>query len=287
MKLLWLSAHTCNGNVHSFFNYPKIEQFLEDFEFIYHPSIEGKYTLFDIFTKDIPCDILLIDGTLEKGLKKFDIELNDIVRKYASKVKKIVTVGTCATFGGVFLDYTKERYGFLYHKDSKHDRFKEFREKTISISGCPIHPETLANTLYAIKKEYKLHLDEYLRPKEFYGFTIHNGCLRNEYFEYKVDGYEYGNLEGCLYYDHGCQAPYTHGSCNRILWNETSSKTRSGHPCLGCTEPNFPKDGLYVTKKNMGIPENLPLGVPKRTYLTFAGMAKAFKIDRFRTKIID
>lgn len=287
MKLLWLSALTCHGNVHSFFNYKYLDKFLEDFEFIYHPSIDGKYTLYDIFFKDIACDILLIDGTVDTTLNKFGTNLNDIIIKYAKKSKKIITVGTCATFGGMFLDGSENKQGFLYKKDEEKKEFLEFKEKTISVSGCPVQPDILANTLYAIKKEYELHYDEFLRPKEYFGYTIHNGCLRNEYFEYKVDDYEYGNVEGCLFYDYGCQGPYTHGSCNRILWNETSSKTRSGSACFGCTEPNFPKENLFSTKKNMGIPENLPLGVPKRTYLTFAGMAKAFKIERFKQKIID
>lgn len=292
MKLLWLSALTCHGNVHSFLNYKHLKKFLEDFEFIYHPVIQSEYSLEDIYTKDIytkdiSCDILMIDGTLQNKLDKFGVEFYDVLRSYAKKAKKILTIGTCATFGGVFLDECEDKQGFLYKNEEKKEEFEEFREKTISISGCPIHPDILVNTLYSIKNKYPLHYDEYNRAKEYFAYTIHNGCLRNEYFEYKVDSYEYGNIEGCLFYDHGCQGPFTHGSCNRILWNNTSSKTRSGSACFGCTEPSFPKENLFSTKKNMGIPENLPLGVPKRTYLTFAGMAKAFKIERFTQKIID
>ena len=63
-------------------------------------------------------------------------------------------------------------------------------------------------------------------------------------------------------------------------WNEVNSKTRAGEPCHGCTEPDFPKIDLFNTKKNMGIPQNLPLGVGKRAYLTLAGITKAFKIKR-------
>jgi hydrogenase small subunit len=83
-----------------------------------------------------------------------------------------------------------------------------------------------------------------------------------------------------MFYEHGCQAPYTKGSCNKILWNEVNSKTRVGQPCMGYTEPTFPKTDLYNTKKNMGIPATLPLGVGKRAYLTLTGVTKAFKIPR-------
>ena len=43
MKVLWITGLACNGNTHSFLNYPNLEQFLENFEFIYHPIIESEY----------------------------------------------------------------------------------------------------------------------------------------------------------------------------------------------------------------------------------------------------
>ncbi len=286
MKILWLNALSCNGNVHSFLNHPQIEQFLKDFEFIYHPTIEGKYNLRQIAKENIACDILLIDGTLEDNLKKYDIDVATIIKKYGKKVKKIITVGTCASFGGIFLNDEESKYGLHYREEIEHDKYKQFKNKTINISGCPIHPETLINTLYNIKKDYSLKLDKYLRPKEFFARTTHNGCTRNEYFEYKIDNHNFGNLEGCMFYDHGCQGPYTNSSCNTILWNEVNSKTRVGQPCMGCTEPSFPKNDLFKTKKNMGLPQTLPLGVPKRAYISFTGVAKAFKINRLMQKLI-
>jgi len=285
MKLLWLSALSCNGNVHSFFNYEKIDSFLKSFTFIYHPAIESDYTLQDIVKKDIPCDILLLEGTLQEGLQKAGVDIEDLIFRYGNKVKKIITVGTCASFGGIFLD-SEEKYGLHYRKKEPHDKFISLKEKTINIPGCPIHPQTLASILYSIKKEFEIPLDPYQRPKEFFAFTTHNGCLRNEYFEYKVDNHQFGNIEGCMFYEHGCQGPFTNSSCNKILWNEVSSKTRSGHPCLGCTEPTFPKYNFFETKKHMGIPAHLPLGVPKRAYLSLAGVAKTFKIERFEKKLI-
>jgi len=286
MKLLWLSALSCYGNVHSFLNYEHLDQFLKDFEFIYHPSIDSKYTLKDIVSKTIKCDVLLIEGTLEDDLLKADKKIANIILKYGKKAKKVITVGTCASFGGIFLNDDEKRYGLHYRQKEEHDRFKSLKDKTINISGCPIHPKILVNTLYSIKKEYEIKLDTYGRAKEFFAYTTHNGCLRNEYFEYKIDNHKFGNMEGCMFYEHGCQGPFTNSSCNKILWNETSSKTRSGSPCFGCTEPDFPKIGLFSTKKHMGIPAHLPLGVPKRAYLGLAGVAKAFKIERFEKKLI-
>ena len=288
VRILWLGLMTCNGNAHSFLNYPYLEQFFNDFEFIYHPIINSDYSLEDIISKEIFCDILLLEGAIAEDFIKADTPIVEIIKKYSNIATKIVTVGTCATFGGIFRESKyKDISGLHFKADERTDKFNDFYEKTISISGCPIHPETLVNTLYAIRKSIDLKLDIYLRPKEYFAYTVHNGCTRNEYFEYKVDTHHCGELEGCMFYDHGCQGPFTHGSCNKILWNEINSKTRAGLPCLGCTEPNFPKQNLFSTKKNMGIPEYLPVGVPKRVYLTLAGITKAFKIDRLQKKLLN
>jgi hydrogenase small subunit len=281
LKLLWLTSISCNGNAHSFLNYPFLEQFLEEFEFVYHPIIDSQYNLEDIISKDIECDILIIEGSISAEYTKADTPIINIINKYAQKVSNIITVGTCATFGGIFRNsgysYTT---GLIFDEENPVFLFQNIKDKVICISGCPIQPEILANTLQSIKNKIILKLDKFNRPIEYYAYTVHNGCVRNEYFEYKVDNHKFGAKEGCMFYDHGCQAPYTQGSCNKILWNEVNSKTRSGEPCHGCTQPNFPQENLFNTHKNMGIPANLPIGVGKRAYLTLAGVTKAFKIKR-------
>ncbi len=278
-KLLWLQGIACNGNAHSFLNYAYLEKFLEDFEFINHPILDCEFSLQKVVESFRECDILLIEGSISDEFLRSNKKITQIIKTYAPHVKKIVTVGTCSTFGGIFKDSPYDKsHGLIFNQEEQKEF--EFEDKVISVSGCPIHPEILANTLYAIKEKIELQLDKYHRPKEFFGYTVHNGCTRNEYFEYKIDEHNFGKKEGCMFYDHGCQAPFTHGSCNKILWNEVNSKTRAGQPCMGCTEPTFPKQNLFITKKNMGIPHTLPLGVPKRAYLTLSGITKAFTIER-------
>jgi len=69
-------------------------------------------------------------------------------------------------------------------------------------------------------------------------------------------------------------------SCNRILWNRQSSKTRANHPCLGCTEPGFPhndlkKGSVFKTMKYLGVlPKEVPEGESKLGYYFKAGMHK-------------
>ncbi len=287
-KILWFQAVSCNGNVHSFLNYPYIERFLEDFTFVYHPVIEGEFTLEDIVKSYRKIDILLIDGTISRHFKRADKSVTDTISMYALNAKYIVTVGTCATFGGIFKENDSlQGSGFLFLEEKSVEKFSKFRKKVVSLSGCPVHPDVLVNTLYMLKENISLMLDKYKRPKEFFAYTVHNGCTRNEYFEYKIDNHRFGEKEGCMFYDHGCRAPFTHGSCNKILWNEVNSKTRAGQPCFGCTQPDFPGRDLFVTKKNMGIPQYMPFDVQKRAYLTLSGVAKAFKIERLEKRLFD
>lgn len=121
-KLLWLTSISCNGNAHSFLNYPYLENFLDNFEFIYHPILESKYLLEDIIKQDInkiECDILMIEGSISSEYKRADEYIINLINKYSKKAKAIVTVGTCATFGGIFRDSGyKYTTGLHFDKDS-------------------------------------------------------------------------------------------------------------------------------------------------------------------------
>ncbi|RMG71144.1 MAG: hydrogenase, partial [Bacteroidetes bacterium] len=105
------------------------------------------------------------------------------------------------------------------------------------------------------------------------------GCTHNRAFIEKVDG-GFGKRAGCLFYEVGCRGPMTRATCNRILWNRHSSKTRANHPCLGCTEPGFPhhdleKGTIFKTPKFFGIwPKDVPTGESRLTYYFKAGVGK-------------
>ncbi|MCB4762130.1 MAG: hydrogenase [Sulfurovum sp.] len=288
-ELLWLQAITCNGNTHSFLNHPNLFSVLSHFDIVYHPVLEGQYSLNDVIHKNVPCDILILEGSfIENGFLKDGIETSTIIQKYANKAKHIVSAGTCATFGGIFKrNNPKEISGFCFDLEEKTARYDDYVSKLISLPGCPIHPKWLSYVLLMIANHNKVIIDSLHRPVELYGYTVHTGCTRNEYFEWKIDTKNFGLKEGCLFYEQGCQGPYTRGSCNKILWNDTSSKTRIGTPCFGCTEPTFPQTMLFKTKTNMGIPAKMPLGIPRRAYLTSTGVVKSFKIKRFSERLME
>ena len=287
-KLLWFQSISCNGNSHSFFNYPNLFSTLEYFDLIYHPLIDTNYGLEEVLNLKVDCDILILEGAFNKNLFKNSVNILEVAEYYSKLAKYIITAGTCSTFGGVFKEYdTQNISGFAFDIENHTKRYDIYKDKLISLPGCPIHPKWLGYILLMLVKNRKIPIDEFHRPQELYGTTVHTGCSRNEYFEWKIDTKGWGLKEGCLFYENGCQAPYTKGSCNKILWNDISSKTIVGTPCFGCTEPSFPKTALFETKTNMGIPANMPLGVPRRAYLTATGIVKSFTIKRLEKRVID
>jgi len=287
--LLWLQAITCNGNTHSFLNHPDLFSILSHFEIVHHPSLESSYTMEDVINGEVPCDVLILEGSfIDEGFLKGGVEVSSLIHTYATKAKHIISAGTCATFGGIFKQKDPENIsGFCFDLEEKTSRYDTYASKLISLPGCPMHPKWMSYVLLMFAANKKIAIDNLHRPVELYGYTVHTGCTRNEYFEWKIDTKNYGLKEGCLFYEQGCQGPYTRGSCNKILWNDISSKTRAGTPCFGCTEPTFPKASLFHTQTNMGIPAKMPLGVPRRAYLTLTGVVKSFKIKRFTTRLLE
>jgi len=288
-SIIWLQGLTCNGNSHSFLNYPYMESFSASFEMVYHPLLYSDVSFESILKKDTPFDFLILEGALSKDediLVKFSHPFKEVLDNLASRARYIICAGSCASFGGVFrLKDSTKITGALFNGKEKGGYWQQ-QPKVINIPGCPVHPRWLVETLFALHENKHVALDEFLRPKEIFSYLVHHGCLRNEYFEWKVDSKQVGEKEGCLYYEHGCLGPVTHANCNKILWNGISSKTRAGSPCLGCTEFDFPRRALYETQKNMSLPQT-PFGISKRAYYTLAGIAKSFKIERLEKKLID
>jgi hydrogenase small subunit len=288
-SIIWLQGLTCNGNSHSFLNYTHMPSFAASFDMLYHPLWCSNEEFLSLLNSEKTFDFLILEGALshdERLLQRFNLPFFEILDNLSARAKHIICAGSCASFGGLFrLRDPQKITGALFSGKEKGGYWLE-KNNVINITGCPVHPRWLVETLITLHNGEHVSLDEYLRPKEVFSYLAHHGCLRNEYFEWKVDSKQLGEREGCLFYEHGCLGPMSHANCNKILWNDISSKTRAGSPCLGCTEFDFPRRALYETQKNMSLPQT-PFGISKRAYYTLAGVAKSFKIDRLEKKLID
>jgi hydrogenase small subunit len=165
----------------------------------------------------------------------------------------------------------------------------EFRSRSglpvINLPGCPCHGDVLSSTLAALKMGAAIDLTEWNSPQEWYGRLVHQGCLRNEYHEYRVEDGVLGG-KGCLFFHLGCRGPVAHGPCNKLVWNGHTTKTRVGAPCVGCTMPDFPREhGFFSTPSIAGVPLELPEGVDRAHYLAYKSMAAAAAPDRLKKQL--
>ncbi len=93
-------------------------------------------------------------------------------------------------------------------------------------------------------------MDSLGRPKAFFGQSIHDRCYRRPFYERGLfaEGFDdEGAKAGWCLFKVGCKGPITYNACATVKWNSgTSFPIESGHPCLGCSEPNFwDKGGFY------------------------------------------
>lgn len=290
-KVVWLQALTCNGNTQSFLssNATRFEHFLNAFDLVYHPSLTHQMTLSNLLNSSFDIDFLLVEGAITANTNFFSLvnkSVKDILQQLVQRSMYVVSVGSCASYGGIHAKFERN-IDISGVQNSLDNLLPRSQHPIVNLTGCPVHPEWILQTLFTLQTKKSIQLDSTHRPVELYSHLAHHGCVRNEYFEWKVESQSFGLKEGCLFYDQGCRGPMTHSSCNKILWNDISSKTRVGMPCIGCTEFDFPKENLFETKKNIGIPAEVPLGISKRAYLSLTGVAKTFKIERLNKKLID
>ncbi|MGB7444787.1 MAG: hydrogenase small subunit [Coleofasciculaceae cyanobacterium] len=305
VNLLWLQGGACSGNTMSFLNAeePSACDLITDFgiNILWHPSLgvemgeDLRQLLRDCISGKIPLDILVFEGSVinaPNGTGEWnrfaDRPMKDWLLELANVANFVVAAGDCACWGGIpaMEPNPSESEGLQFLKRQRGGFLgSDFRSQAglpvINIAGCPTHPDWITQILVAVAtgRAGEITLDELQRPTTFFNSYTQTGCTRNVHFAYKASTSEFGQRGGCLFYDLGCRGPMTHSSCNRILWNRVSSKTRAGMPCLGCTEPEFPfhelKPGtVFKTQTVMGVPRELPPGVNKKDYAVLTMVAK-------------
>ncbi|OGO20603.1 MAG: hypothetical protein A2144_02875 [Chloroflexi bacterium RBG_16_50_9] len=161
------------------------------------------------------------------------------VIEMAQDALAVIGLGTCASFGGIPAAPPNPT-GCQPVKKVLED--KGIKKPLINIPGCPPHPDWFVGTVASIilnglpKAD---DLDDFLRPKAFFGKLIHENCPRRAYFDEAKFAKKFGD-EGCLY-ELGCKGPITYADCPLRRWNSgTNWVIGAGAPCNGCTQPEFP-----------------------------------------------
>ncbi|NDJ86733.1 MAG: hydrogenase small subunit [Chloroflexi bacterium] len=184
----------------------------------------------------------------------------DLLKETAEGAAAIIAVGNCAAYGGI----PKAKPNPTGAKGID----EILTDKTVvNIPGCPAIPEAMSNTIthFVVFGELP-ELDEIGRPLAYYRNTVHDRCLKRPFYEagkfaesFDDEGYRAG---WCLF-KLGCKGPTTYNACASLKWNEgTSFPIQAGHPCIGCSQPNFWDQGGFYTAQSAPLMEpSLPMAL--------------------------
>jgi len=160
----------------------------------------------------------------------------EIAKDICPKALAVISLGTCAAYGGIQAAAPNPG-GYKGVGDA-------LGIKPVNISGCPPNPINLVGTIVNYLLLGKLPAcDDIGRPLFAYGETIHDKCPRRSHYENDEFVLEFGSKEaekGYCLYQVGCKGPDTYNNCSIAKFNDgTNWPVEAGHPCIGCSEPNF------------------------------------------------
>lgn len=160
----------------------------------------------------------------------------DIAKEVCPKAAAVICLGTCSAYGGV--------QAASPNPGGYEGIAKALGIKTLNIPGCPPNPVNLVGTIVNYLLLGKLPAcDDLGRPLFAYGKTIHDQCPRRSHYEEGNFALSFDSPEAAKGYclaKLGCKGPDTYNNCPQVKFNGGASwPIQAGHPCIGCSEPNF------------------------------------------------
>lgn len=203
--------------------------------------------------------VLVLEGSIPTGKGAVYCTIGgrtaeDLVLETAEKAAAVIAIGNCSSFGGIPAAKPNPT-------NAKSAQEVLGGTTVVNIPGCPPIPEAFTGTLLHFVVFGALpELDGLNRPKTFYGQTVHDRCLRRPFYEagkFAKTFDDEGARAGWCLYKLGCKGPTTYNACASMKWQGgLSFPIQSGHPCLGCSEPNFWDGGGFY--QGQSAPLNRP-----------------------------
>ncbi len=216
--------------------------------------------------------LLVVDGSIPAGNPGYStiagVSNLDMLKETAKGAAAIIAVGTCSTFGGI-PQADPNPTGAVSVGDIIKDK------PIVNVPGCPPIPVVMTGVLAHFLTFGTLpELDHLGRPKTFYGKSIHDRCYRRPFYDKGLFAETFddeGAKKGWCLFKLGCKGPITYNACATVKWNDgTSFPIEAGHPCIGCSEPDFWDGGGFYRALSMPT-EN----IAKTAVYTAAGAAAA------------
>jgi [NiFe] hydrogenase small subunit len=152
--------------------------------------------------------------------------MQSIAEEVCPKAKAIIALGNCASFGGLPAAAPNPTgatgvEGVIGFNTGV---------PVVNLPGCPPNPINFVGTIAGhLLSGAPPPLDSDGRPLFAYGTRVHDRC------PYRHDS----NEDKCLE-DYGCKGKRCYNNCPTEKFNDaTSWPVQAGHPCIGCSEPDF------------------------------------------------
>lgn len=248
-SVIWLSFQECTGCTESLTraHSTTIEQLIFDtISLDYHHTLQAASGTGAEDARESAMQenwgeyLLVVDGSIPTANPGYStiagISNVDMLRETAAGAAAIVSVGSCAAFGGI-PQAKPNPTGAVSVSELITDK------PIINVPGCPPIPVVITGVLTQFLAFGLPELDHLSRPMAFYGTSIHDRCYRRPFYDrgqFAETFDDEGAKKGWCLYKLGCKGPTTYNACATTKWNEgTSFPIESGHPCLGCSEPDF------------------------------------------------
>ena len=198
--------------------------------------------------------LLIVDGSVPMGNPGYGTHgghsFVDHLQQAAKGAAAIISVGTCAAFGGI-PKANPNPTGAVPVSAIVKDK------PIINVPGCPPIPVVITGVIaHFLTLGTIPDLDELGRPKVFFGDTIHDRCYRRPFYDqgkFAKSFDDEGARNGWCLYELGCKGPTTYNACATTKWNGgVSFPIESGHGCLGCSEPDFWDKGSFYSPLSTG-----------------------------------
>jgi hydrogenase small subunit len=162
----------------------------------------------------------------------------------AKQAKAVIAFGSCSCWGGLpaAAPNPTKSVGIM-------DIIPEGTPLAL-VPGCAPLTEAIVGTLLHVHFHGELpELDKKLRPKVYYGKTVHMACHRKPFFDQKLfaESYDDESAEkGYCLFKLGCKGPTAFNGCESIDEERCIS---AGFSCIGCSEKGFWDKGGFLGKR--------------------------------------
>ncbi len=261
--ILWLKGAGCTGCTVSLANLISgsapvdvADLLINTIDLEYHPTLMGAAG--DASTQiinDVSAGtfILVVEGAIPKKFNGTTCTIYEqdgipvtalsAVQTLAPLAAHVLSVGTCASFGGIAGASPNPTIAKAVSDITNVD---PYNIEPINIPGCPPHPDWIVWTIANLLAENPIDLDVYNRPTALYGATVHSQCSRQT-----APRANSLNDTGCCTNSLGCKGRMTFADCPTRKWNNgvnwcvgTIGPDGNGADslCQGCTENGFPDE---------------------------------------------